>query len=357
MTGRLPSLASLALLATTLAAGCAPAWAQEGDLARRLDAAAVRVEVASRTVAAQVAVGRIDLKTEGPALALAYARLGILTARLAALTPADAVADGSEGGEPNVDDLLMDLLAGDPAIGGRLVGAPGSDAARAGGGAAAEPGAAGASAAVSSSKKTSSGSSAATARTSSATSDDEATPADVEGASGPDTTGIASIDAFLTSSASLSAQLLDCQTKLESARTKLTGALALGKKFKADEAKMAMKNKLGTGWSVSMGPPVKVNPGSGGSNPEIANDIKAAVTDLMSIKTAIPKIVATATQLVKEGADIPKKVKPELLALGPVKSAAATGKVAKQVKGLTKLPKDAKALGDEAAQWLDVFGG
>lgn len=354
MTGRRPGLLSLALLATTLAAGCAPARAQSEDLARRLEAAAVRVEVASRTVAAQVAVGRIDLKTEGPALALAYARLGILTARLAALTPGDDAAASGDGGDPNVDALLRDLLAGELADGSTAAGSDAAGAVQGGAGGAAGPGPSTGSAAVSSSKKTSS-SGATAARTSS--DDSEATTADVEGVAETDKTGIPSIDAFLASSASLSAQLLDCQTKMESARAKLTSALALGKKFKADEAKMAMKNKLGTGWSVSMGPPVKVNPGSGGSNPDAANDIKAAITDLLSIKTAIPKIVATATQLVKEGADIPKKVKPELLALGPVKSAAATGKVAKQVKTLTKLPKDAKALGDEAAQWLDVFGG
>lgn len=332
-----------ALLTTGLSAGCLPAAADvpppEGPLVH-LDNAVASVERAASAVVAGVASGTIDLSTRGPDLVAAFTRLNLASSRadrvverapVAELVPADAaLADAPPGEEP-------------PGVhndGGPPTQAVASGTARA----RPAPG------------------TAPTTTTTAATA-----PAQKEevtsGASSSKTavvaekTGVPSIDAFLQSTASLSNQMMDCQTRLESARGKLTSSLGLAKKFKPEDAQKALKEKLGTGYKITLGPPPNIVPGPDAKDPGIVNNLKSAITDLMTVQKAVPGLIQTATKAGQEGAQIPTKAKTEIMALGPMKSVEAVGKVTKGVKAVTKIPKEAKDLGDEVASWTKVLGG
>lgn len=129
--------------------------------------------------------------------------------------------------------------------------------------------------------------------------------------------------------------------KMESARNSLTTGLGLSKKFS----------------KISMGPPPKITPGADAKDPSIVGTLQGAIGNLLSLKTDLPKLITSAVDLGKKAAEIPTSAKSDLAALGPVGSAQAVAKVAKQAKNISKILKDAKALADEVAMWSKVFGG
>lgn len=346
-------LAALALAA--IAPGCGAAHADDvpaSPALDRLERAVQRVEAASVGVVAGVASGTIDLSTRGSDLVAAYTRLGMAVARVDRLlekvpaeepVPVDpaTLAEGApEGGPGAVPVAATGNHGAAPAVG------PGTTTMRT------SPSTGTAAMAKTTTATRTDGSTARTAAPETTT-EAESTSTSTT----PDKTGIASVDKFLTTVAKLSDDLTSSQKKLESARTKLTTSLDLAKKFKPEDAQAALKKKLGTGYKIKLGNPPTITPGPDATDPDIVNNLKSAITDLLAVKAAIPSIVSGATAAAQQGAAIPTQAKSEITALGPMKAADALAKVAKSTKTVTKIPKDAKDLGDEVATWTKILGG
>lgn len=345
---RRPLLLSPALV--VLLAGCGAALADDTPASpelERLERAIAGVERAAVAVVAGVASGTIDVGTRGADLVAAYGRLTVTAARLDRV--ADKVPDhvpvdpaALPEGAPEAVPVVADAPGGVPPV-------PTATSPRM------SQTTASASMAKTTTATRTEGS---TARTSAATSTETTTTTTTTtSSSAPDKTGVASVDKFLATVHTLSTQLEDSQKKLESARTKLTGALGLAKKFKPEDAQAALKKKLGTGYKISLGNPPTITPGADASDPAIVTDLKSAITDLLAVKKAVPGIVSGATSAVQQGAALPTQAKSEITALGPMKGADALAKIAKSTKTVTKIPKDAKDLGDEVATWTKILGG
>lgn len=335
-----------ALLAAALSEGCLSAAA--GDATpdaplTHLENAVSGVERAAVAVVTGVASGGIDLTTRGPDLVAAFTRLNLSisrTERLAERVPVEAAVEVAPVDAALAEAPVVPEGQPVPHAGNTQADTPASGTARA------RPpaGTPTTTAAVASepTQKAEVGTTTTATRTTAAQADK---------------TGIPSVDKFLQSTANLSADMLECQTKLESARGKISKSLGLAKKFKPEDAKAALKDKLGTGYKITLGPPPNIVPGPDAKDPGIVNDMKSAITDLMTVQKKIPGLISGATQAAKDGAVIPTSAKNEIMALGPMKSVDALGKVAKNVKNVTKIPKDAKDLGDEVASWTKVLGG
>lgn len=302
-----------------------------------LDEAVGAVSRSAAAVAAGVADGSIDVRVDGPAIITAFARLSLDASRLSILsarTPAPAAAELAEAEvEAPPPGSPAAKVARAPT--GPTIGPDGKPITSVGGGRPATT-------------------STSTSTSTSTASSDSADAADSSG--GPEKTGVASVDKFLGDSDRLSKEMTTSRTRLESARTKTASTLSLSKKFKPEDAKAALKKELGS-FKVSKGPPVKLVPGDDAKNPAVATSMQGVVADIMALKDSVPKMVITAVDLGKQGAALPTTAKQELLALGPMSSAQAIAKITKQVKVVTKIPKDAKELSEEVAEWVKIFTG
>ncbi len=300
-----------------------------------LDAAIETVARSGKVVADGVLAGTIDPRVDGPAIVIAFARLSLSVSRMDLLVAQAAPAD----------------LAAAAVADGEVPEAAEGEGRAPGGAAPSRPSTPGQIVSVGGVKKPETAAGAASAAT-------EPAPADTSSADagGLELTGVASVDKFLSDSVRLSSAMVTSRTTLESARSKTAEVLGLSKKFKPDEAKSALRKNLGS-FKVSKGPPVKLVPGDDAAKPEMAGSLQGVVADIMVLKDSVPKMVTTAVDLGKQGAALPTTAKQELLALGPMTSAKAIGKITKQVKVVTKIPKDAKELSAEVAEWVKVFSG
>lgn len=305
-----------------------------------LESAIAQVEEAADNVIAGVADGSIDLTKRAPALLMEFTRLSLHVARVHALA-LSAPAPAFDPNAPVVDPLLAVVEPVDP-------NAPPSTTEKP----ATKP--------TSATKPTTTTTTSPTTTTTAApTTTTTTTPASADPADKPDAvekTGITSIDAFIYHAAALSTKMNHAQRKLEGARTKLTTSLGLAKKFKPADATTALKDKLGTGYKITLSP-VSVTPGPDAKDPTIVTNVSSAITDLQAVGAVLPEIVKLATEVGQEGAQVPTKAKADLEKLGAVGSAQALVKVSKSTKTVAKIPTDAKTLSEEVAMWTKILGG
>jgi hypothetical protein len=312
--------ASLFLFLPTLTACNAAIASDPNPTLDNLDAALTAVEQSTAALIGGVANGSVDLKKEGPTIMLGFTRMTLSLTRIQTLShkpglmatpPSDPVAEAAVDGS---------TVEGAPVEG--IVPEGSTELASA------------------------SPTSAKTAHPSGTTSKAQAAPptTDTSAKTAPPTpeaavapvasdtfekTGIKSIDSFFDSANQLTAAMASSQAKMESARNSLTTGLGLSKKFSSDEVKTALKEKLGTGYKISMGPPSKITPGADAKDPAIVGTLQGAISNLLSLKTDLPKLITSAVDLGKKAAEIPTSAKSDLAALGPVGSAQAVAKVAK----------------------------